>query len=362
MLLQVSVAVDCSLVILQYWLTASRFDAEPHLPALLEQPLGYISFTITKVDPQITTLIGPILGGVFTQDLTWRWCFYINLPLGAVTLIGILFLLQNPEALRNNKTFVEKLNELDYIGPLIFIPATICLFLALELGGSTLSWDSPVILSLLCGSVLMFPVWLWTQFRLKDRATVPTRVMKQKTVFFSCMFSFCTGAAFVVPPFYLPLYFQAIKGSGATESGVQILPLIIAGALSSLAGGIAISFVGYYTPFMVLGMAGCTIGLGLLTMLGVDTTYAMNMGFQILTGVFMGINFQVYSLDLRVLTGDTDYCGTNIGSSSRYPRGNVHDTLLQSVRRCNLSLYRPIDSPQHSLAGYERYQSGPDEK
>ena len=98
----------------------------------------------------------------------------------------------------------------------------------------------------------------------------------------------------MVPSFYLPLYFQAIKGSGAIESGVQILPLIVSGALSSLVGGIAISSVGYYTPFMILGMTGCTIGLGLLTMLGVDTAYAMILGFQILTGVFMGINFQVF--------------------------------------------------------------------
>jgi MFS family permease len=107
------------------------------------------------------------------------------------------------------------------------------------------------------------------------------------------MFSFCTGAAFVVTGFYLPLYFQAIEGSSATESGVKILPLIIAGALSSLVGGIGISMVGYYAPFMILGAAGCTIGLGLMTMLGVDTAYVKIMVFQILTGVFMGMNFQV---------------------------------------------------------------------
>jgi len=146
----------------------------------------------------------------------------------------------------------------------------------------------------------MLPIWIWTQFRLKDRATVPMRVMKQRTVFFSCLFSFCTGAAFVVTSFYLPLYFQAIEGSSATGSGVKILPLIVAGALSSLASGIGISMVGYYTPFMILGMAGCTIGLGLMTMLGVDMAYVKIMGFQILTGVFMGTNFQVPTPDLTV--------------------------------------------------------------
>jgi hypothetical protein len=107
------------------------------------------------------------------------------------------------------------------------------------------------------------------------------------------MFSFCTGAAFVVTAFYLPLYFQAIEGSSAMGSGVKILPLIVAGALSSLVGGIGISMVGYYAPFMILGAAGCTIGLGLMTMLGVETSYVKIMGFQILTGVFMGMNFQV---------------------------------------------------------------------
>ena len=207
--------------------------------------------------------------------------------------MGIFLFLQNPEALRNDKGFFEKLSELDYIGPFLFIPATICLFLALQFGGSTMSWNSSTVIGLLCGSAIMLPLWVWTQFRLGERATIPVRVMLQRTVFFSSMFSFCTGAAFVVTSFFLPLYFQAIKGSGATRSGVQILPLIVFGALSSLIGGIAISIVGYYTPFMILGMAGCTIGLGLMTMLGVDTTYAKVVGFQILTGVFMGANFQV---------------------------------------------------------------------
>ena len=191
----------------------------------------------------------------------------------------------------------------------------ICLFLALQLGGSTLSWISPVVLGLLCGSAIILPIWIWIQFRLRDRATVLMRVMKQRTVFFSCMFSFCTGAAFVVTGFYLPLYFQAIEGSSATGSGVKILPLIIAGALSSLVGGIGISMVGYYTPFMILGMAGCTIGLGLMTMLGVDTAYVKIMGFQILTGVFMGMNFQVPTPGISVLIIDADYRRTNRCSS-----------------------------------------------
>ena len=206
------------------------------------------------------------------------------------------YVLENPEALRTKKTFLEKLNELDYIGPLFFLPALVCLFLALQFGGAQFAWNSGTIVGLFFGFGLLLPIWIYTQYHLGEKATVPFRVMFQRTVLFSSLFSFFTGAAFTTLAFYLPLYFQAIKGSSATKSGVETLPLIITTTVASFAAGILVTVTGYYTPVMIFGMAEFTIGGGLLTTLGVDTSFARTFGYQILAGIGTGMNFQVLQL------------------------------------------------------------------
>ena len=242
--------------------------------------------------------IGPVLGGVFTDTISWRWCFYINLPITAVAVGGIILCLENPDVLRTKKTLLQKLSELDYIGPLFFLPALLCLFLALQFGGAKFAWNSGAIVGLFFGFGILILMWVYSQYRLGEKATVPFRVMFQRTVLFSSIFSLFTGAAITTLSFYIPLYFQAIKGSSATKSGVETLPLIIATTVASFAAGILVTVTGYYTPIMIFGMAEFAIGGGLLTTLGVNTSFARTLGYQILAGIGAGMNFQVLQVQI----------------------------------------------------------------
>jgi len=242
--------------------------------------------------------VAPVLGGLFTQDLTWRWCFYINLPIIAIAVAGVFILFHNPEAIQSKKTFLQKLNQLDWIGPLFFIPATVFLILALQLGGANFAWNSALIISLFCGFAILLPIWIYTQYRLGEKATIPLRIMFQRTVCFSSIFSFCSGGAFTILAFYLPLYFQAIKDSNPAQSGVEILGLILTSTIASFLAGVLVQVMGYYTPVMIFGMAEFTVAAGLITMLGVDTPNSRIIGFEVLAGIGMGLNFQVLSLFL----------------------------------------------------------------
>ena len=233
------------------------------------------------------------MGGVFTDNLTWRWCFWINLPFGAITIVGIAFLLKHPDQPENKRPFKEKLKEVDYIGPIFFIPAIVCLLLALQYGGITDPWLSAKVLGLIAVTVGLLPIWFYTQLRLGERATVPPRIFFQRTVFFGSLFSFFLGGSGVILNFFLPLYFQAVRGSSAFESGIQILPLIISTILSAVLGGMGMSLVGYVMPFMVLGGAVYTVGAGLLTMLSVDTPFVDWVIFQAIAGAGLGMNLQV---------------------------------------------------------------------
>lgn len=183
--------------------------------------------------------------------------------------------------------------EVDYIGPVLFIPGIICLLLALQWGGVTTTWRSPVIICLFIGGGILILSWMYSQYRLGERATVPTRLITIRTVFFAAIYGFFFYGSFVILTFYLPLYFQAIKGSTATVSAIDTLPLIVALTLSSITGGVLISMVGYCTPFMIVGTLIMTVGVGLLSTMGTETSFGALLGYQVMAGVGLGVNLTV---------------------------------------------------------------------
>ena len=238
--------------------------------------------------------MGPTVGGLFTDKATWRWCFYINLPLGAISIIGVVLLLQNPTLLETEKSFGQRLRELDFIGPVLFIPANVGLILALQWGGSEYLWNSPIVLGLFSIFGILAPLWVVSQVYLKEKATIPMRILTQRTVFFSSLYAFFAGAAIIIPLFYLPLYFQAVRDTSATGSALEILPLLISMTISAITTGMLFSVVGYFTPFMIFGAALVAVGAGLLSTFGVDTMLGLCLAYQILVGVGAGVTAQVF--------------------------------------------------------------------
>lgn len=251
---------------------------------------------------KITTFVGPLLGGVFTDKITWRWCFYINLPFGAVTIVSIMVFLQNPEQLPTNKTFKERLKEVDFVGPIVFIPAMVCLLLILQWGGVDYAWGSPIIISLFVGFGVLGIIWIYSQYRLGERATIPFRLAIQRTVFWSSLSGFFSSAAFTVPVFYLPLYFQAVKENSATQSAVNTIPMFLAVTIATVMAGVSVQKVGYCTPFIIAGAALLAIGTGLMSLFEVDTSVGQSIGYQVVFGIGAGINNPVFII-LSHLTG-----------------------------------------------------------
>ena len=151
-----------------------------------------------------------MLGGALTTNVTWRWCFYINLPVGGVTMVVLFFILQAPPPKNENLTFKERVAQLDILGTSIFVPCMVCLLLALQWGGSTYSWSNGRIIALLVLFSVLLIAFAAVQVWKKD-GTLPPRIIKQRSIAAGLLYTTCVGATMLLMAYYLPLWFQAIK-------------------------------------------------------------------------------------------------------------------------------------------------------
>jgi hypothetical protein len=216
-----------------------------------------------------------------------------SLPIGGFAMAIITILLKTPSAPTPNQANIwQKILKLDLLGALITIPATICLVLALQWGGSMYPWNDSRIIGLFVGSGCLFVVLAFVQFKLGDKGTFPPKVVKNRDILCAAGFSSMFGAGYYSLVYYLAVYYQSVKGYSALDAGIRILPLSISASISATGTGALITALGYYTPFMIVCMALFAAGAGSLTTLTVSTNYWHGFGFQILTGLGVGIGFE----------------------------------------------------------------------
>ncbi|KAK5121878.1 hypothetical protein LTR85_004449 [Meristemomyces frigidus] len=270
--------------------------------------LGY-----TEVMWAVAGGAGPLIGGAFTQLVSWRWCYWVNLPVSGTTFVLLALFLD----VHNPRTKLkEGLLAIDWLGTMSVLAVTLMLLLGLDFGGTVFPWTSAKVICLIVFGVVMIGFFVLSEKKFAKYPLMPLSMFRDRSNVAAFVVGFTQGMAYIAAEYYLPLYFQSVKQASPIRSGVLILPITVGEATAGITVGILMHQTGRYREIIWTGLFLMTLGTGLYITFDTDTSIGRLVGFELIGGVGCGLLFEapIIAIQNTVSQKDTATATATYGS------------------------------------------------
>jgi MFS family permease len=290
-----------------------------------------------------------VLGGLFASLVSWRWCFYINLPISGIAALLILLFL---DIQHHHTSFVRGIRAIDWLGILTFLACTLLLLLGLDFGGVLFPWSSPKIIVLLTIGAAMIFVFIYSEARVAKYPLIPMPLFQRTTNVAVLSVVFLHGFVFIAAEYYMPLFFQSVLEASPLRSGLLLLPFIVTGALAGVACGVVMHKTGSFRPIIWIGTLLLTLGCGLFIAFSATTSTATTVGFLVIGGLGSGVLFEAPLIAIQSQVEQSDVASatatlTFIRNIAVSVSTIVGGTIIQNSMDAQAGLLRNAGVPQH---------------